>query len=37
LGEPLTASLLVGTVMVSAGVALTAVQPGGPKQRLPQA
>ncbi len=37
LGEPLTVSLLVGTVMVSAGVVLTAVQPGGPKHRPPQA
>jgi drug/metabolite transporter (DMT)-like permease len=37
LGEPLTVSLLVGTVMVSAGVVLTAIAPGRPKRRPPQA
>jgi drug/metabolite transporter (DMT)-like permease len=36
LGEPLTASLLVGTVMVSAGVALTAVEPGRLRRSPPQ-
>ncbi|HSV92075.1 MAG TPA: DMT family transporter [Desulfobacterales bacterium] len=36
LGEPLTASLLVETVMVSAGVALTAVEPGRLRRRPPQ-